>query len=185
MCRHTGLRRDQGQYGAAGEPVALRENCGVGTCTGTADLYCMGSSGQVSVGHTELAAMDVLEDGRIDFAPSLMPDTCPGRRSGWSSRRPRCCGGRCVRPSVRHQSGSGERSEQDKSGPMRRRRPQVVTSTRAPRCQPSCAGVRDASGEALRRRAHALLLRADRVACCRASRSAYAVANWHGRLRNK
>jgi len=44
--------------------------------------------------------MDVLEDGHIDFAPSIMPDSCPGRRSGWSSRRPRCAGGRRVRPSA-------------------------------------------------------------------------------------
>jgi hypothetical protein len=37
----------------------------------------MGSSGQVSVGHTELATMDVLEDGQIDPASSIMLDTCP------------------------------------------------------------------------------------------------------------
>ena len=72
------------------------------------DLYCMGSSGQVSVGYTELAAMDVCEDGHIDSVGPIMPDTCPGRHPGWSSRRPRCCGGRCVIPSASREGAFGK-----------------------------------------------------------------------------
>ena len=132
-------------------------------------LHCMSSSGQVSVGHTELATMDMLEDGHIDFAPSIMPDTCPDRRSGWSSRRPRCCGGRGARPSVRHQPVRGQVGA-GQARPVRRRRPQMVTRTRAPRCRPSC-GRKGRAGQGVRRGAHGLLLRADRVP----------VAGHHGR----
>ena len=123
-------------------------------------LYCMGSSGQVSVGHTELATMDVLEEGQIDPASTIMPDTCPGRRSGRSSRKPQCCGGRCVRPPVRHQSGSG--AEQDKPCPAPTT-PQVVTGTRAPRLPAVMRWRKGRLGRGLRRRARGSLLRADWV----------------------
>jgi hypothetical protein len=55
-------------------------------------------------------------------APSVMPDTCADRRSGWSSRRPRCCGGRGARPSVRHQPVRGEAGA-GQAWPAGRRRP--------------------------------------------------------------
>jgi hypothetical protein len=135
-----------------------------GTCRSSliipADLYCMGFSGQVSVGHAELATMDVFEEGQIDPASSIMPDTCPGRRSDWSSRKPRCCGGRCVRPPVRHQSGSGLSRTSLARAPTT---PQVVSGTRAPRLPAVMRWRKGRLGRGLRRRAHESLLRADWV----------------------
>jgi len=71
------------------------------------------------------------------------------------------------------------RTARDK--PVRRRRLGVVIRTGAPRCQPSYAGVRDASGDAPMGSSCALTGRLLQSII----RSAYPIRNWHGRLRNK
>lgn len=153
------------------------------TCARTADMHCMSSSGQVSVGHTEVAAMDMLEDGHIDFAPSIMPDTCPDWRSGWSSRRPRCCGGWGARPSVRHQPVRGEVGA-GQARPVGWRRPEMVTRTRTPRCRPSC-GRKGRAGQGVRRGANGLLLRADRLPVARHQGGRILYETGTDELRNK
>ena len=47
-------------------------------CAGT-DLYCIGSAGQVSVGHAELAAMDVFEDGHNVAQAAFRLEVAAGR----------------------------------------------------------------------------------------------------------
>lgn len=78
--------------------TALRNHPSSGVTRTAADLYCIGSSGQ---------SVSVTQNWRLWTYSRMVTltlyvrsclDTCPGRRSDSSSRRPRCCGGRCVRP---------------------------------------------------------------------------------------
>jgi hypothetical protein len=63
----------------ARQPVTERRRAAVPTGANIRRLYCIGSSGQVSVGHTELAAMDVF-DGCVNLIRLTQPAPGPFRK---------------------------------------------------------------------------------------------------------